>query len=394
MRALSLFLIAACGTSTASAQSFNLDFGPVGSEPPSTYAAAGLPGTWNALQIPHTSPSTLPQPIDEFLVDLGGNSTSVRVHQFGGMDLMTDPDPSVTGDDALLLHDGQVTFNPSLETCLFINGLENGTYEVLTYAWRPNHPTYQEKVRFDFVAGTVACGGAWTGQHVEGVTYTRHVINVTTGYLGPHVGVLQGFPAATGSMVCGMQLRKLSPDGTISDFCFGDGGDGMGCSDCPCGNDSTVAGSGGCLNTAGSSARLTAEGNPSESTDGLRFEVRLATPDTFGVLISADRRAPANPANPCFGLDSGLTSFSLDGLRCVVQDVRRHGARAADANGNIGATNAGWGGSDAPAIGLIAQGGFVAGDTRHYQVIYRDESDGSCMTGQNTTNGVSVTFVP
>ncbi len=388
--ALALLLLPA----SAAAQSFNMDFGPAGSEPPSSYAAAGIPGTWNSMQIPHTSPSSLPHASDVFLVDLGGNPTSVRVHQFGGMSLQTIPDASVTGDDALLLHDGAVTFSSSLETCLFINGLENGMYEVLTYAWRPNEPGYKEKVRLDFVPGTVSCGGAWTGAHAEGVTYTRHIVNVTTGYLGPHVGVLAGFDPATGSMACGMQLRKLTPEGTISSFCMGDGGDQVGCTNCPCGNNAPVGSSGGCINTSGSFSTLVPSGNPSVAADTLRFQVELASPIAFGILVSGASRAPTNAANPCFGSDSGIQALSLDGLRCVLQGIRRHGGRSADSNGAIGQTNPGWGGVDNPPAGLIAQGGFASGETRHYQVIYRDDPDFQCGTGLNTTNGVSVTFVP
>ncbi len=393
MRLLNLLSFASlCGP--VAAQSFNIDFGPSGSEPLSSYSAAGLPGTWNSLQIPHTSASSQPQSIDEFLIDLGGNVTSARVHQFGGMSLQTIPDPSVSGDDALLLTDGMVTFSPSLETCLFFNGLENGTYEVLTYAWRPTKPAYREKVRFDFIAGVVSCGGAWTGQHVEGVTYTRHVVNVTSGYLGPHVGVLSGFDAAIGSMACGMQLRKLSSDGTISTFCQGDGGDQAGCTNCPCGNNAPLGSSGGCINASGSFSTLIPSGNPSVATDSLRFQVELASPITFGILVSGTSRTPTNPANPCFGQDTGVQSASFDGLRCTSGDLRRHGGRNADSNGAIGTTNPGWGGVDAPVGGLIAQGGFAAGETRHYQVIYRDDPDFQCGTGLNTTNGASVTFVP
>lgn len=387
-----LAIMALCAP--ASAQSFNIDFGPAGTEPASTYSAAGLPGTWNSLQIPHTSPSSAPSAFDEFLVDLGGNATNVRVHQFGGMSLMSEQDPSVTGDDALLLTDGQVTFSPSLETCLFFNNLENGMYEVITYAWRPNEPNYKEKVRIDFVPGVTACGGQWTGQHQEGITFTRHTVNVTTGYLGPHVGVLSGASAATGSMACGMQLRKLSEEGTIANFCRGDGGDQLGCTNCPCGNNAANGSTGGCLNSAVKSATLVATGNPSESSDSLRLEVQGASQLTLGVLLSGASRAPTNASNPCFGLDSGIQAVNMDGLRCVVEGVQRHGGRSTDASGDIGATTAGWGGLDAPPAGLIAQGGFTSGQTRQYQVVYRDNVALQCMRGLNTTNGVSITFVP
>ena len=46
-------------------------------------------------------------------------------------------------------------------------------------------------------------------------------------------------------------------------FCFGDGGDQMGCSDCPCGNNADFESAGGCLNAAGGSAQLVALGSAS-----------------------------------------------------------------------------------------------------------------------------------
>ena len=177
-------------------------------------------------------------------------------------------------------------------------------------------------------------------------------------------------------------------------FCFGDGGDQLGCTPCPCSNEAPLGACGGCLNSAGTSGELQASGTPSVAGDTMRMEVRNASPNTFAVLTSGATRAPSNPANPCFAQASGLQSATLDGLRCVVQAVQRHGARPTDANGSVGVTTAGWGPPNGPPGGLIAQGGFSAGQTRHYQVVYRDDPLLVCMTSQNTTQGVSVTFVP
>ena len=176
--------------------------------------------------------------------------------------------------------------------------------------------------------------------------------------------------------------------------CNGDGGDQMGCTDCPCSNNALPGTVGGCLNSAGASAQLEPSGFPSVASDTMRFEMSGGVSSSFGVLTSGNAIAPTNAQNPCFGLDSGSAAFSLDGLRCAVQGVQRHGARSIDASGNIGDTTNGWGLPDGPPNGLIAQGGFVAGQTRHYQVIYREEETLSCMTGQNTSQAVTVTFEP
>ncbi|MEM7518613.1 MAG: hypothetical protein AAF368_17035, partial [Planctomycetota bacterium] len=61
-----------------------------------------------------------------------------------------------------------------------------------------------------------------------------------------------------------------------------------------------------------------------------------------------------------------------------------------DANGDIGVQNAGWGG----AAGLIAPAGFSAGQTRHFQVVYRDGLNSPCALPFNTSQGISVTLEP
>ena len=173
--------------------------------------------------------------------------------------------------------------------------------------------------------------------------------------------------------------------------CNGDGGDQAGCTDCPCLNNAPAGTVGGCLNSAATSARLVPSGVPSLAGDTMRFTVEDALPSTFGVLTSGGAIAPTGVANPCFGSNSGVASANLDGLRCAVQSVQRHGVRVTDA---VGATPVGWGPPDGPAGGLAAQGGFAAGQTRHYQVVYRELPDQVCMSGLNTTQAISVTFEP
>ncbi len=99
--------------------------------------------------------------------------------------------------------------------------------------------------------------------------------------------------------------------------------------------------------------------------------------------------------NPCFGLGSGAQALQFDGLRCAITNTRRHGGRSADVNGEVGVTNAPWGGEGGPPVGIAVAGtGFVAGQTRFFQVINRDDAMAVCMRGLNTSQGVSVTFTP
>ena len=182
-----------------------------------------------------------------------------------------------------------------------------------------------------------------------------------------------------------------------ADFCNGDGGDQMGCSDCPCGNNAAAGTLGGCINQSGLSARLLQSGSPSVTTadpNDLRFEMSGGNPNTLAVLTSGDNLAPQNMMNPCFGLGSGVQSAALDGLRCAVGNTQRHGGRPMDASGDVGLTNNGWGGSSGPAPNIAAQGGFVSGQTRYFQVFYRADALQGCMNGQNTTQASAVTFVP
>lgn len=180
------------------------------------------------------------------------------------------------------------------------------------------------------------------------------------------------------------------------DQCNGDGGNQMGCTNCPCGNNAPQGTLGGCLNSAGTSARILASGSDSISAGDVRIEMVGAPPFSFSLLFSGAKIAPGNMANPCFGLNSGLQSMLFDGLRCALMTLR-HGGRTVQPDGTVGMTNGGWGPPNGPANGMggiPAQGGFMPGETRHFQAFMRDFSDQVCMRGQNTSQAISITFVP
>lgn len=195
-------------------------------------------------------------------------------------------------------------------------------------------------------------------------------------------------------------LESAGTTGIFVDLCTGDGGNQVGCTSCPCSNEALQGSLGGCLNSAAASARLLADGDPSVSlpimsTSDLRFSASGIPALALGLLSSGDSVAPANTANPCFGLSSGSQSAVLDGLRCAIVNTRRHGGRIADGNGSIGTTNDPWGGAGAPTAGLAqAFGGFTPGQTRFFQVLYRDNPLAGCMRGLNTSQAIRVTFTP
>ncbi len=183
-------------------------------------------------------------------------------------------------------------------------------------------------------------------------------------------------------------------------FCNGDGGDQLGCTECPCSNNSPAGTVGGCLNSGGTSNSLSVTGSvsvslPSSGTSDLRFGLSGAPANAFCILNSGDAVAPGNMANPCFGSNSGLQAAAFDGLRCAITNTRRHGGRSADASGDVGATNSPWGGEGGPNAGIAQAGvGFVSGQTRYFQVVNRDDPLLNCMRGLNTSQAIEITFTP
>ena len=176
---------------------------------------------------------------------------------------------------------------------------------------------------------------------------------------------------------------------TLTPFCFGDGTAPAGCGLCPCGNGAMSGSSGGCLNSTGNFGTLVASGLPEISNDTLEFNITGANSSSLGVLLSGAVQLPNNVANPC-PAGAGIPTPTYDGLRCIGQNILRHGNRGLSG----GANNNPWGGPGAPNNGYAQQGGFIAGQTRHWQAIYRDNPALNCGRGLNSTNGVSLTWTP
>lgn len=138
---------------------------------------------------------------------------------------------------------------------------------------------------------------------------------------------------------------------------------------CPCnnlGNAST-----GCANSLGVGATLEGTGTDGIANDDLVFEAAQLPPNVPALLFAGTS-----------AVNAGLGAVFGDGLRCAGGSVVRLGVRFGDAIGG-----AEWG------PGYVAQQGWVAGDTRYFQVRYRNNA-GPCVAGFNTTNGLQVTFTP
>ncbi|MFT7484270.1 MAG: hypothetical protein ACI9F9_000110 [Candidatus Paceibacteria bacterium] len=156
--------------------------------------------------------------------------------------------------------------------------------------------------------------------------------------------------------------RLLTATGTP--LCFGDGSGAA----CPCGN--AGAGGEGCANSSGSGAVLTAGGGASVGSDGLHFSASQLPANKPSLLFAGDALL-GNGAGQPFG----------DGLRCAGGSLRRLGVVFADGQGA-----ASWG------PGLAAAGNWSAGDTRIFQVWYRDDAGAACGNAFNVSSGVEVQF--
>jgi hypothetical protein len=194
---LAALAVVAVGAGVAHGQSINVSFGHGSGGPSSSYAAAGAAGVWNS--VTGIAGSSFK------LVAIDGSPSSVSVSQGPTSTVFTTADPSVSGDDAALLDSGLVT--GGAETCLFFDGFQAGTYEVLIYAWLPNQPGVKSRTRQDQASSTIDVGGAWTGAHAEGVTYARYVVTVdSSGKLPAHSGLV---PGASASALNAVQIRLI-----------------------------------------------------------------------------------------------------------------------------------------------------------------------------------------
>ncbi len=252
---------------------------------------------------------------------------------------------------------------------------------------QPAMAPYEAGLDVDLIAGTTYM--IRLGTFNEAVPGGTGWITVSPG-IGAAVNSGGSNPGAPG---CGQILN-------YAEMCNGDGGDQVGCTNCPCGNNAPAGRVGGCLNSAGYSAHLIASGDasvslPSGDSSDLRFVLTGAPSNAFCILNSGDAVAPGNVANPCFGQYSGAQAAAFDGLRCAITNTRRHGGRSADLYGAVGIAGNPWGGQGGPPAGIAQAGaGFTSGQIRFFQVVYRDDATLGCMRGLNTSQAVRVIFVP
>jgi hypothetical protein len=159
-------------------------------------------------------------------------------------------------------------------------------------------------------------------------------------------------------------VRYSANPGTA--FCGGGGA----VTQCPCGNFGTSAT--GCANGTGLGAQLIGSGEVSVSADTFGLSATNLIASQPGLYFQGN-----NAINGGDGIQFG------DGLRCAGGGVIRLQVRFADSSG--------W---SATTAAIAFEGGVSAGDTKRYQLWYRDPLSTICGTGFNLSNGYEVVWQP
>jgi len=152
--------------------------------------------------------------------------------------------------------------------------------------------------------------------------------------------------------------------GLGTDYCFGVG--------CPCGNDDPLA---GCATSTGSGASLEAFGSTSVSENLLGFEATNVPQNKVGLLVMGS---------------VAVNEPLRDGLRCFGGTIQRFWKHKN--SGQSGVLRYESVISDWAEVSNVH---LTAGDTRFFQVWFRDSGNGSpCGLKANLTHGVELTFTP
>jgi len=346
------FALCLTGANHASAQSFNVDIGsPLDPVPASSYgAAAGQPGVWNAISAGTSAP----------LVELAGALSAVNLNTGPNSSDFGSDNPLTSGDDEALLDDFADVFPDDTYT---VTGLAAGSYAVFVYAWASDSDLAH--VDIEVVGSSTpiqTVGGAWTGSHVQGVTYALHNVQLAAGATLT-INIIE-FNGELMS-VNGIQIVSLAVG---TPFCFGDGtaDAGAGPVPCPCLNESTVGSGQGCKHSLGYGATLCTTGSASFVADDLVFVIELARPNQPSMLVQGSARQ--------------AVPFK-DGLLCMGNPTERMEIMFLDGQG-IGFT-----------VESVVTNGNIPGPgvTLYYQVWFRDPGGVSpCGTGSNFTNAWEV----
>lgn len=168
-------LITLLSISAAQAQTVNIDFGPTDHTPPSSYAAAGVPGVWNTISVVSSTPTG-------GVVDVQGAATALRLSASNWMGSvgwlpsaipMPEPDRFLVGD-YIAASTGRLT--------LTIGGIAAGHYRLITYAVpEQNAPDEMYPISVAPMGDPslrTQISGIWEGSLREGSTHCIHEIDI------------------------------------------------------------------------------------------------------------------------------------------------------------------------------------------------------------------------
>jgi hypothetical protein len=164
-------------------------------------------------------------------------------------------------------------------------------------------------------------------------------------------------------------IGVVSPS-TGTSFCPGDGSGTA----CPCGNNSLTGSESGCLSSLGQGAKLVGSGSASVSND--TFVLQGSQMPNSSALYFQGTTQQAGGVGAVFG----------DGLRCAGGTIIRLGTKTNSA-----------GASQYPAAGdvlISVKGSLASGNTRTYQVWYRNAAAFCTSATFNLSNGVQVQWGP
>jgi hypothetical protein len=168
-----LALLTLTATAASAATSINLDFGIAGTAPPSSYAAAGDPGTWNNVASLGTTPVT-------GFIDTSGDPTTLGIMSSQPLFPVTPSSQPFSGPVADLLGDYLVSALNNFT--LTFSGLPSGVYRVYTYTvGRQDFPRSSTVTPFGDVSLTALNSGIWAGTLEQGITHSVHDLQVTSG---------------------------------------------------------------------------------------------------------------------------------------------------------------------------------------------------------------------
>ena len=147
-------------------------------------------------------------------------------------------------------------------------------------------------------------------------------------------------------------------------FCHGDGSG----TPCPCANNGNNGE--GCANGTGVGGKLRSTGSSSIAAADLVLTGEQLIPSQPGLYFQGNN-----------AINTGNGNIFGDGLRCAGGGVIRLQVRFADSSG-----------ASQTSVNISAQGGVAAGDTKRYQIWYRDPNTSACGSQFNLSNGLELTF--